>query len=97
MVTAPGIVAALGELFDRVWDTALPLEDVPVADLATGITPTERELLRILSTGLTDEGAAKRLGVSLRTVKRRMEDLMRRLDAGSRFEAGFKAGRRGWL
>ncbi|MFD7908512.1 MULTISPECIES: LuxR C-terminal-related transcriptional regulator [unclassified Kitasatospora] len=97
MVTAPGIVAALGELFDRVWDTAVPLEDAPAPDRATGITPTERELLRILSTGLTDEGAAKRLGVSLRTVKRRMEDLMRRLDAGSRFEAGFKAGRRGWL
>ncbi|MFI6151695.1 helix-turn-helix transcriptional regulator [Kitasatospora sp. NPDC051170] len=73
----------------------------PAARGGPGCGSIERELLRILSTGLTDEGAAKRLGVSLRTVKRRMEDLMRRLDAGSRFEtgfkAGFKAGRRGWL
>ncbi|MDH6137561.1 sugar-specific transcriptional regulator TrmB/DNA-binding CsgD family transcriptional regulator [Kitasatospora sp. MAA4] len=97
VVTTPGIVAALAELFDRIWADAVPLGPDPVRDDATGITAGERELLRILSTGVTDEAAAKRLGVSVRTVKRRMEDLMRRLEAGSRFEAGFRACRQGWL
>ncbi|WP_033355617.1 helix-turn-helix transcriptional regulator [Kitasatospora aureofaciens] len=97
LVTTPGIVAALAELFDRIWADATPLDQTPAPDHATGITPAERELLTILSTGLTDEVAAKRLGVSVRTVKRRMEELMRRLEAGSRFEAGFKACQHGWL
>ncbi|MDH6107836.1 sugar-specific transcriptional regulator TrmB/DNA-binding CsgD family transcriptional regulator [Kitasatospora sp. MAP12-15] len=97
LVTSPGIVAALAELFDRIWADAAPLDQTPAPDCATGITAAERELLRILSTGLTDEVAAKRLGVSVRTVKRRMEELMRRLEAGSRFEAGFKACQHGWL
>lgn len=97
VTTAPGLVTALGELFDRYWDAATPLEDSPPRDETTGLTGSEAELLRLLSTGLTDEAAAKRLGVSVRTVKRRMEDLMRRLEAGSRFEAGFRAARRGWL
>ncbi|MFI9324848.1 LuxR C-terminal-related transcriptional regulator [Kitasatospora aureofaciens] len=97
LVTTPGIVTAMAELFDRIWTDATPLDQAPAIERATGITATERELLKILSTGLTDEAAAKRLGVSVRTVKRRMEELMRRLEAGSRFEAGLRAGQHGWL
>lgn len=97
LITAPGIVAALLDLFNRVWDNASELLEIPEPGADTGLTASEQELLRLLGKGLTDEAAAKRLGVSLRTVKRRMEDLMRRLEAGSRFEAGLKAGQRGWL
>lgn len=97
LVTAPGMVTTLCELFDRLWDGAISLEETPLPDEATGLTDSEAELLKILSGGLTDEAAAKRLGVSVRTVKRRMEDLMRRLEAGSRFEAGYRAAKRGWL
>ncbi|MBS2533036.1 LuxR family transcriptional regulator [Catenulispora sp. NF23] len=97
LTTAPGMVRALCELFDRLWDGAAPLEPTPPSDAATGLTDSEAELLKLLSGGLTDEAAAKRLGVSVRTVKRRMEDLMRRLEAGSRFEAGARAAKRGWL
>jgi DNA-binding CsgD family transcriptional regulator/sugar-specific transcriptional regulator TrmB len=97
LITAPGIVAALVALFERCWAVASQLLEAPAADAETGLTGSERELLKLLATGLTDEAAAKRLGVSLRTVKRRMEELMRRLGAGSRFEAGLKAGQQGWL
>lgn len=97
LTTAPGMVMALWELFDRYWNDAIPLADAPPFDEATSLTDSEAELLKILSAGLTDEAAAKRLGVSVRTVKRRMEDLMRRLEAGSRFEADYRAAKRGWL
>lgn len=97
LITVPGIVAALGELFDRLWADAAPLGQDQTMDPDTGLTAAERELLKILATGATDEAAAKRLGVSLRTVKRRMENLTRRLNAGSRFEAGLRAAQRGWL
>ncbi|SDT78931.1 regulatory protein, luxR family [Streptomyces sp. TLI_053] len=94
----PGIVASLVALFEQTWETAAPLGGDPrPEDAGTGLSPGERELLRLLSTGLTDDAAAKRLGVSVRTVRRQMAALMERLEAASRFEAGLKAAQRGWL
>ncbi|MEU6283204.1 LuxR C-terminal-related transcriptional regulator [Streptomyces sp. NPDC047028] len=93
-----GIVASLVALFEQTWETAVPLgADRGTAPADGGLTPTERELLKLLASGLTDEAAGKRLGVSLRTVRRQMSALMERLDATSRFEAGIKAAHRGWL
>ncbi|MGW6952576.1 LuxR C-terminal-related transcriptional regulator [Streptomyces xanthophaeus] len=93
----PGIVASLTALFEQTWQSAVPLgADVP-QDERTGLSPGERELLQLLASGMTDEGAGKRLGISLRTVRRQMAALMERLDASSRFEAGLKAAQRGWL
>jgi DNA-binding NarL/FixJ family response regulator len=66
-------------------------------DATTGLTDMERELLTLLASGLTDEAAGERLGISLRTARRMMADLMARLDASSRFEAGLKAVKCGWL
>ncbi|MFJ4863454.1 LuxR C-terminal-related transcriptional regulator [Streptomyces sp. NPDC088748] len=62
-----------------------------------GITAQERELLTLPASGVTDEAAGNRLGLFLRTVRRRMSTLMERLEATSRFEAGLKAAHRGWL
>jgi DNA-binding CsgD family transcriptional regulator len=96
-VTAPSVVATLIEFFDTIWHHATPLDiGNPVAP-GTGLTATERELLTMLAAGSTDEAAAKRLGLSLRTVRRIMADLMSRLEASSRFEAGLKAAKKGWL
>jgi len=39
----------------------------------------------------------KKLGIGLRTVRRMVADLMTKLDARSRFEAGANAVARGWL
>ncbi|GAA1965560.1 LuxR C-terminal-related transcriptional regulator [Catenulispora subtropica] len=97
IVSAPGIIASLLELFETAWRSAAPLDVGNAVEAATGLSDTERTLLTILADGVTDESAAKRLGVSLRTVRRIMADLMRRLEAGSRFEAGIKAAKRGWL
>jgi DNA-binding NarL/FixJ family response regulator len=44
---------------------------------------------------LTDETAARRLGTSLRTYRRRVAELMAALEAGSRFQAGVRAGELG--
>lgn len=93
----PGIVASLVAIYQQAWDTAVPLGAERQRDQATGLSAGEREMLLLLSTGITDETAAKRLGVSLRTVRRQMAALMERLGATSRFEAGLKAAQRGWL
>ncbi|GHG29999.1 MULTISPECIES: LuxR C-terminal-related transcriptional regulator [Streptomyces] len=95
--SAPGIVASLVTLFEQTWQAAVPLgADRPRASDARP-SAAELELLRLLASGMTDEAAGKRLGVSLRTVRRQMAALMERLHATSRFEAGLKAAREGWL
>ena len=55
------------------------------------------DLLRLLAGGAKNAAAASRLGVSESTVGRQMRDLMIRLGATSRFQAGVKAAKRGWL
>ncbi|MFI8101406.1 LuxR C-terminal-related transcriptional regulator [Streptomyces sp. NPDC086023] len=96
--STPGIVSSLIALFEQTWEAAVPLgADTRARGDEDGPSPAELELLKLLASGLTDEAAGKRLGVSLRTVRRQMSALMERLDAGSRFEAGLKAAQRGWL
>ncbi|MEU2628370.1 LuxR C-terminal-related transcriptional regulator [Kitasatospora sp. NPDC007106] len=96
-VTEPGILTALLDLFDQAWHTAVPLGATRPTDPTSGLTGTERELLRLLAAGLTDDAAGQRLGISSRTVSRHMSSLMERLNATSRFEAGIKAAQHGWL
>ncbi|WP_405938136.1 helix-turn-helix transcriptional regulator [Streptomyces sp. NBC_00726] len=99
-INSPGVVKALTELFERVWADAVPLGDGHdrCEELDEhGLARREQELLRLLAQGLTDAAASKSLGVSLRTVRRMTADLSERLNARSRFEAGLRAGQRGWL
>ncbi|MFK0192824.1 LuxR C-terminal-related transcriptional regulator [Kitasatospora sp. NPDC090308] len=96
-VTEPGLLHSLTDLFDQAWNTAVPFGSPAPEDPATGLTATERELLRLLGTGLTDDAAGQRLGFSSRTAGRHMASIMERLGATSRFEAGIKAAQQGWL
>ena len=91
MVGLPGVVDTVVALFERLWASGLPLTE---ADELCG---RERELLALLSAGYTDESAAARLGVSVRTVRRMMSTIMTRLGARSRFQAGLRAADRGML
>lgn len=90
------VVTTTTELFERVWLTAVPMSPSELPDAAE-LNPREKELLALLSSGSTDESAAARLGVSVRTVRRMVADIMNRLGARSRFQAGVKAADRGWL
>lgn len=94
-----GLVAPIYALFEQSWAAAQPLEELDAKSSGPEAGPGNHEtaLLRLLATGVTDEAAAKKLGVSVRTVRRIMADLMERLEASSRFEAGHKATQRGWL
>ena len=91
-----GTVAALCALFESTWETATRLGERPTRDIH-GMPPQEAETLRLLAKGLTDEAIAKRLAVSPRTARRIAADLMERLEARSRFEAGVHAVQNGWL
>ncbi|MFD4658250.1 LuxR C-terminal-related transcriptional regulator [Kitasatospora sp. NPDC058444] len=95
-VDSPGMLSVACALFDQLWSTAAPFGSFVPVD-GQGLTSAERTLLELAAAGHTDEAAGRKLGVSARTVKRQMADLMARLDADSRFQAGVRAAHRGWL
>jgi DNA-binding CsgD family transcriptional regulator len=98
VIREPALLIPLIELYEMSWASARPI-DGPEDKGAAEREPTQQELalLRLLAAGSTDDAAAKKLGVSVRTVRRIMADLMDHLEASSRFEAGHKATQRGWL
>ncbi|WP_328380525.1 LuxR C-terminal-related transcriptional regulator (plasmid) [Streptomyces sp. NBC_00440] len=96
VLESPGAVAALQSLFDQMWRQSTPFHVKPWRD-EKGLSERERVLLRLLAEGDTDEAIAHKLAVSVRTVRRVIAELMKRLGARSRFEAGALALARGWL
>ncbi|MGV9878489.1 LuxR C-terminal-related transcriptional regulator [Streptomyces sp. NPDC003006] len=94
---ADGMLTALCALFDSLWEKATPLGGAARDRDEDGLTPQEAEVLKMLAHGLTDEAVAKRLGVSPRTARRIAADLMEKLGARSRFQAGARAVAKGWL
>ncbi|GIF96877.1 hypothetical protein Cci01nite_19710 [Catellatospora citrea] len=91
-----GLVAILHAYFQQAWAAATEFGDrtVPEDD---ELIPLESQLLRLLANGQTDEAVGRDLSLSTRTVRRMMANLMTRLNARSRFQAGIKAAERGWL
>ncbi len=92
LVRQGALVSALTLLFEQYWEKAMPVSDL------SGPSSNERTfLLRQLLSGAKDEQIARTMGLSLRTVRRRIADLMIALGADTRFQAGAEAVRRGWL
>ncbi|MFJ4666396.1 DNA-binding response regulator [Kitasatospora purpeofusca] len=89
VVQAPEVVDGVRSLFRATWETATALADC--AAPPPPLTEQARDTLRALSAGHTDETGARLLGVSLRTYRRRVADLMATLGASSRFQAGLLA------
>jgi DNA-binding CsgD family transcriptional regulator len=89
-----GLLDALGGLFDGLWQRGLPLGLTTAAPprAAESLAASERQrITALLLSGLTDQAIARQLGVSYRTVQRRIASLMAELDAGTRFQAGVQA------
>ncbi|MFI8344379.1 helix-turn-helix domain-containing protein [Streptomyces sp. NPDC085639] len=96
VLSGHGMLVALCALFESTWAAAQPLAEVAVLG-PDGLTAQQVAAVRLLSEGHTDEAIAKRLGVSSRTARRIANELMERLGARSRFEAGVRAVQEGWL
>ncbi|MGC5582752.1 LuxR C-terminal-related transcriptional regulator [Ornithinimicrobium sp. W1665] len=101
-------VQALTRLFVEIWDLSTPYGTVLNAGLVgegarsagRGRLPLEEKdarVLALLATGASDKVIARQLGVSVRTVERRVRYLMEHLGTGTRFQAGVQAVRRGWV
>ena len=85
LVRQPALVESLILLFELMWDRAAPVPDL---DLGEARPDLRRFLLQQLAAGAKDEQIARALGISLRTVRRRVADLLIELGVDSRFQAG---------
>ncbi|WP_243059633.1 helix-turn-helix domain-containing protein [Nocardioides sp. SR21] len=93
VVRQTAVVEAAAQWFELLWERAA----TPAAGRPEARRDLRRFLLQQLADGAHDEQIARNLGISLRTVRRRVADLMLELGADTRFQAGVEATRRGWL
>lgn len=100
LVHPSGLLDALLALFDLVWAQSNPMlpsaMGVAEADLEA-IDHVDRHVLALLLHGLTDQAIGGQLGMSLRTVQRRVHQLMERAGVATRFQLGHAAALRGWV
>lgn len=96
VVHESALLATLGVLFDRLWReaTLFGVADGAAATSAK-LDEFEHQILTLLAAGLSETVIAHQLGVSPRTVSRRVERLMDLHRARSRFQLGLRAAKSG--
>jgi DNA-binding CsgD family transcriptional regulator len=110
VVHSSTLLEGLLDLFESYWQRAVPLgvvaappkpgpaTDTEAADpVHTAPSAPDRALLTLLVSGLKDDAIARQLGLSTRTLRRRLQHLLDELGVTNRFQAGVQASRRGWI
>ncbi len=101
VIHASSLLSALRTLFQVFWDGGAPIRLSQAASEArtddSVLDREHQEVLVLLAAGLTDETIARQLRLGPRTVQRRVRRMMDVLGAGTRFQAGLLAAKRGWL
>ncbi|MGF1425967.1 helix-turn-helix transcriptional regulator [Kitasatospora sp. LaBMicrA B282] len=95
LIRDPGTVTALMALFESYWHASQSLAELTTKSEECSLV--EQTILRLLASGAKDDAVARQLGMSVRTLRRGIADLMDRLNAHSRFELGVEAVKRGWI
>jgi hypothetical protein len=97
VVRAGALLDALIALFESVWAHAVPLE--PTGPLPAAVDAesdaadaVDDVLVALLTAGMSDHAIARALGISVRTVGRRVQQVLTTLNATTRFQAGIALG-----
>lgn len=97
MVHEAGLVANIVTLFERIWSGGVELAALS-EELDTDRLPAvERSVLEAMCQGAKDEVGARDLGVSVRTYRRHVANILQILNAASRPQAALLARERGWI
>jgi DNA-binding NarL/FixJ family response regulator len=91
VTTSSSLIGGVRTFFEAAWQGAVALTDYLRQELPH-VDPEGRRILQALAAGLTDHAAARQIGVSVRTYRRRVAELMKLLESESRFQAGVRAG-----
>lgn len=107
LIHPSGVLDAVVALFEAVWAASVPLhldvaepavpEEGPEALDGLDIQAIDARILSLLLVGLTDRSVASQLGLSMRTVQRRVRHLMDLAGVQTRLQLGWYAARNGWV
>lgn len=89
LVRPSSLLDALCEIFDMLWRAATPYTVAPDDGASS-----RDALLSLLTSGLNDKAIQLELGISHRTLARRISALMKELGAATRCQLGFLAAQR---
>lgn len=102
LITAnESVVRLTAALFEQLWESAIPARSGAAegagAEGEPGIDGGDSLLLSLLIAGLTDQAIASKLGIGLRTVQRRVRDLMDLAGVDTRIQLGWHAAKHEWV
>jgi DNA-binding CsgD family transcriptional regulator len=97
VVRGHSLVEDLVNVFDDLWERATDLDagTGEAAAASRDVDEQESALLRMLAADMTESAIARHLGMSTRTVGRRIAVVQRKLGARTRFGLGAESARRG--
>ncbi|MFF7992037.1 LuxR C-terminal-related transcriptional regulator [Kitasatospora xanthocidica] len=87
VVREPSTVAFLCQAFDNAWSLASPY--APIHRGTAMPDEIKDAIVKLLADGMKDEVIARRLGMSLRTCRKHIAEIMDRVGAASRFQLGY--------
>jgi DNA-binding CsgD family transcriptional regulator len=95
VVHPSALLDALITLFEGLWQRAVPLRSpIDLSARSEHTTADTQRLVTLLLSGVTDAAIARQLGLSHRTVQRRVAALMAEMGTHTRFQAGVQAALR---
>lgn len=94
VIREPLVARQLSGFFNAAWAQAA---QQPEAAYKGPQDDIKYRIIRLLAEGAKDETVARRLGISLRTCRRHVAEILDQLDSSSRFQAGVKAAMLGAL
>ncbi|MDF2576375.1 MAG: transcriptional regulator TrmB [Agromyces sp.] len=95
LVHPSGLLDLVTAIFEEFWVSST--EFISTGELPGTHDAVDRDLLKLLLLGLTDAAAGAQLGISVRTVQRRVAELMETAGVTTRIQLGAEAVRRVWV
>ncbi|WEV27780.1 LuxR C-terminal-related transcriptional regulator [Streptomyces sp. 71268] len=90
VVRDPSTVDFVATTFDRLWDQATPFPAKLGRQQAIAASDAVKsDIVRLLVAGEDDKAIARRMGMSVRTCQRHINEILRRLGARNRMRAGY--------
>jgi DNA-binding CsgD family transcriptional regulator len=96
LVRSPPMLEVLGDWFDLLWHHPATMPH-PVGGTDPALTPAQRDVLTLMLDGGGDEAIARRLGLSVTTVRRNIKAIYGLLGVNNRFAAGIAAAKLNWV
>ncbi len=99
VMTRGPIQPLLLTMYESMWRQATPLAVEKGRDhpIFRDLEESDARILSLLLAGVTDQAIGRQMGMSLRTVQRRIHSLMEGVGAATRMQLGYEAGRREWV